>query len=219
VSRPGKFAKSSRVKQLRQFKRRKQQQGGNVIDWADVTDFLLGRYQLIQGRQLSPVVNATIQRFLSEWVTTAQAAGPTAVQWSLTTVTATTLARIGNQVPWQFYRVVLAQATRWQHFLQVEGPAVPLNPRRQVVAAQTPAALTRVVAQQLAVNLLTVTATPITDQQRMQLVESLLVAEQLNWSAVAALFAPLGFTVTGAPDAATHQWLNDLQALTSAVFH
>lgn len=219
MSRPGKFAKSSRIKQLRQFKRRKQQQAGTTIAWEQVTDFLLGRYQLTQGRQLPPVVAATVQRFMSEWLTTAQAAGPDQVQWSLTALTPTTLKRIGNQVPWQFYAVLMGQAERWQHFLRKEGPAMPLSPRRQIIEPLDAAAWAQVVAQQLALNLLTVTAAPVTTAQREQLVTSLLTNDTVNWAAVSALFSPLGFQNTADQRGDTYQWLNDLQALTISDFH
>ncbi|QMU08889.1 hypothetical protein [Levilactobacillus suantsaii] len=219
MSRPGKFAKSSRVKQLRQFKRRKHQQAGDTIPWEQVTDFLLGRYQLTRGRQQPPVVAATVQRFLSEWLAVAQAAGETQVQWDLTAVTQATLKRIGNQVPWQFYAVLAPQLLPWQHFLQKEGPAVPLASRRQLVMPFTAATSQQLIAEQLAVNLLTVTATPITATQRQQLVTSLLAQGQVQWSAVAGLFAPLGFQVTAGSDTTTRQWLNELRALTVSDFH
>ncbi|CAJ1225511.1 hypothetical protein LZY01_20830 [Levilactobacillus zymae] len=219
MSRPGKFAKSSRVKQLRQFKRRKQQQAGNVIAWDRVTDFLLGRYQLTQGRKLPATVAATVQRFFSEWLTTAQAAGPTQLQWSVSELTTATLARIGNQVPWQFYAVLAGQFGSWQRFIRREGPAVPIEPRRQIVALMTPATFNRALAHQLAVNLLTVTAAPITPAQEDQLVHSLLDEDQLNWAAVGALFTPLGFQNTAEKRSDTYQWLNDLQMLTVSDFH
>lgn len=219
MSRPGKFAKSSRVKQLRQFKRRKQQQAGNSIAWEQVSDFLLGRYHLTQGNRVAPVVDATMQRFMSEWLTTAMAAGIAQEQWSLADLTPVTLKRIGNQVPWQFYAVVAANFERWQKFLRKEGPAVPIVPRRQIIDPLAPETIMQLIAQQLAVNLLTVTATPITNEQLAQLVASLFDHQQVNWTAVAALFGPLGFQVTGTPDQATRQWLNDLQALTVNDFH
>lgn len=219
MSRPGKFAKSSRVKQLRQFKRRKQQQAGDVIAWERVTDFLLGRYQLTQGCKLPATVAATVQRFFSEWLATAQAAGPQQLQWSVSDLTTATLARIGNQVPWQFYAVLAGQFGAWQRFIRREGPAVPINPRRQIVDLLEPAAVQRVIAQQLAVNLLTVTATPITATQQEQLVHSLLENDRLNWAAVGALFTPLGFQNTAAKSSDTYQWLNDLRTLTVSDFH
>lgn len=218
MSRPGKFAKSSRIKQLRQFNRRKQQQGGNTIPWEQVPDFLLGRYHLTQGAQVTPLVDATMQRFFSEWLTTAQAAGPQQVQWSLTALTPPTLKRIGNQVPWQFYAVLATQFVQWQRFFRKEGPAVPITPRRQIIDPLAAPAITQMIAQQLAVNLLTVMATPITNQQLMQLVASFLSNQQIKWSAVATLFGPLGFAVTAPEGSPAYRWLNDLQALTVSDF-
>lgn len=207
------------MKQLRQFKRRKQSAAGATIAWDRVTDFLLGRYQLTQGRKLAPVISATVQRFFSEWLATAQAAGPQQLQWSVNQVTVATLKRIGNQVPWQFYAVLVDQFGTWQRFIRREGPAVPIEPRRQIVALMTPEGVASVVAHQLAVNLLTVTATPITETQEAQLTRSLLDKTQLNWSAVAALFTPLGFQNTATKRSETYQWLNDLQSLTVKDFH
>ncbi|GEO69488.1 hypothetical protein [Levilactobacillus acidifarinae] len=219
MSRPGKFAKSSRVKQLRQFNRRKQQQAGATIAWNRVTDFMLGRYQLTQGRKLPATVAATIQRFFSEWLATAQAAGVQQVQWSVTAFTTATLKRIGNQVPWQFYAVLVTQFGAWQRFIRREGPVLPIEPRRQIVALCEPAAVQQLVARQLAVNLLAVTATPVTAEQETQLVHSLLDGDQVNWTAVSALFTPLGFQNTAEKRSDTYQWLNDLQTLTVSDFH
>lgn len=219
MSRPGNYGKSSRLKQLRQIKRRKQQHASRTIDWDQVEDFLLGRYHLVQGSKLPAVVDATVQRFFSEWLQTALAQGEDQVQWDVTALTTATLRRIGNQVPWQFYGLLAGQAERWQRFLRREGPAVPLATPRQIIQPLTTAAWQRMIADQLAVNLLTVSAVPVTAKQRTQLATSFLAADQLQWSAVAALFAPLGFQITPGTDAQTTQWINRLKGLTVGDFH
>lgn len=219
MSRPGNYGKSSRLKQLRQIRRRKQQQASRTIGWDQVEDFLLGRYHLVQGNKLPPVVDATIQRFFSEWLQTALAQGETQVQWDVTALTTTTLRRIGNQVPWQFYGLLAGQAEHWQRFLRREGPVLPLATPRQVINPLSTAAWQQVIADQLAVNLLTVSAVPVTDQQRTQLAASFLADGQFRWSAVAALFAPLGFQITPGTDQQTSQWLNHLMGLTVGDFH
>jgi len=219
MSRPGKFAKSSRVKQLRQFRRRKQQQASRAITWEQVEDFLLARYHLVQGSRLPQTVDATIQRFFSEWLRTAMQAGEDQIQWDVTAISTATLKRIGNQVPWQFYAVLWQQTARWQKFLFREGPVVPLAERRQIIQPLDQPAWAQLIANQLAVNLLTATAVPVTDQQREQLIKSLLQGDQLQWTAVAALFSPLGFQVNEQADSATKKWLNALLALTVAPDH
>ena len=219
MSRPGNYGKSSRLKQLRQIRRRKQQQTSRTIGWDQVEDFLLGRYHLVQGSKLPPIVDATVQRFFSEWLQTALAQGEGQVQWDVTALTATTLQRIGNQVPWQFYGLLAGQALRWQRLLVREGPVVPLATPRQIISPLSEAAWQQLLADQLAVNLLTVSAVPVTIKQRQQLAGSFLVANQLQWAAVAALFAPLGFQVTPGTDQKTTQWLNDLRGLTVGDFH
>ncbi|WP_125573982.1 hypothetical protein [Levilactobacillus huananensis] len=219
MSRPGKFGKSSRTKQLRQFRRRKQQQTHSVLTWDQVEDFLLGRYHLVQGIKLPTIVDATVQRFFSEWLVTALAAGPEQIQWDVATITETTLKRIGNQVPWQFYAVLSGQHDHWEKFLWREVPVMPIAPRRQVTDSLSPTDFAQVLAQQLAVNLLTVSAVPVTTSQRDQLATSLVAADHLQWSAVSALFTPLGFKVSTSADQETSQWLNDLQVLTVSDFH
>ncbi|MFD1548537.1 hypothetical protein [Levilactobacillus fuyuanensis] len=219
MSRPGNYGKSSRLKQLRQIRRRKQQQASRTIGWDQVEDFLLGRYHLVQGSKLSPIVDATIQRFFSEWLQTALAQGEDQVQWDVATLTATTLQRIGNQVPWQFYGVLAGQAMRWQKLLLREGPVVPLATPRQVISPLSEPAWQQLLADQLAVNLLTVSAVPVTVKQRRQLAGSFLVDSKLQWAAVAALFTPLGFQVTSGTDQETTQWINDLRGLTVDDFH
>ncbi|MFC6261392.1 hypothetical protein [Levilactobacillus fujinensis] len=219
MSRPGNYGKSSRLKQLRQLKRRKQQQANRTIDWDQVEDFLLGRYHLVQGSKLPPLVDATVQRFFSEWLQTALAQGEQQVQWDIAAITATTFKRIGNQVPWQFYGVLLGQIMNWQRLLLREGQVVPLSVPRQIVKPLTATAYAGLVADQLAVNLLTVMATPVTPKQREQLTHSFFVGGQVQWNAVGSLFLPLGFKVSPSADDATHQWLNELLGLTVSDFH
>lgn len=213
MSRPGKFAKSSRIKQLRQFKRRQPASMERTITWEQVTDFLLGRYHLTRGGRVTALVDATVQRFLSEWLTTAQRRGEDQVQWPIDDITTTTVSQIGHQVPWQFYAIVVEQFADWQAFLLKEGPALPLQHRRQLVTVLTTSQFHRLIAEQLAVNLLTGMGISGTVQQREQLVAGLLVADRLQWSAVAKLFDPLGFRVTAPATSTTYEWLNDLLAL------
>lgn len=219
MSRPGNYGKSSRLKQLRQLKRKKSQQASRTIAWDQVEDFLLGRYHLVQGNRLPAIVDATVQRFFSEWLQTALAQGEPQLQWDIAAITATTFKRIGNQVPWQFYAVLLEQVMAWQKFLLREGPVVPLAIPRQIIKPLTATAWAALVADQLAVNLLTIMATPITAEQREQLTKSFLADGHVQWSAVAALFAPLGFTIQASADESAHQWLTELLALTVSDFH
>lgn len=219
MSRPGNYGKSSRLKQLRQIRRRKQQQTSRTIEWNQVEDFLLGRYHLVQGSKRPPLVDATVQRFFSEWLQLALAQGEDQVQWDITALTTATLQKVGNQVPWQFYAVLAGQGMQWQRLLRREVPVVPLTVPRQVVTPFTSAVWQQLLATQLAVNLLTVSAVPITAAQRDQLVTSFMVDGNVEWTAVAALFAPLGFQVTPGTDQQTTQWLNDLIGLTVADCH
>lgn len=219
MSRPGNYGKSSRLKQHRQLKRKKSQQASRTIAWDQVEDFLLGRYHLVQGNRLPATVDATVQRFFSEWLQTALAQGEPQLQWDIAAITATTFKRIGNQVPWQFYAVLLEQVMAWQKFLLREGPVVPLVIPRQIIKPLTATAWAALVADQLAVNLLTIMATPITAEQREQLTKSFLADGHVQWSAVAALFAPLGFTIQASADESAHQWLTELLALTVSDFH
>lgn len=219
MSRPGNYGKSSRLKQLRQLKRKKRQQASRTIAWDQVEDFLLGLYHLVQGNRLPATVDATVQRFFSEWLQTALAQGEPQLQWDIAAITATTFKRIGNQVPWQFYAVLLEQVMAWQKFLLREGPVVPLVIPRQIIKPLTATAWAALVADQLAVNLLTIMATPITAEQREQLTKSFLADGHVQWSAVAALFAPLGFTIQASADESAHQWLTELLALTVSDFH
>lgn len=219
MSRPGNYGKSSRLKQLRQIRRRKQQQTSRTIGWDQVEDFLLGRYHLVQGSKLPPLVDATVQRFFSEWLQTALAQGEGQVQWAVRSLTEMTLQRIGNQVPWQFYGLLAGQAMHWQRLLLREGPVVPLTTPRQVISPLSETAWNQLIAEQLAVNLLTVSAVPMTGKQRDQLAASFLIDDRLQWAAIAALFTPLGFQVTAGTDQATTQWLNDLRGLTVGDFH
>jgi len=219
MSRPGNYGKSSRIKKIRQLHRRKQSQASRIITWEQTEDFLLARYHLVQGSKLPQLVDATVQRFFSEWLETALAQGEQQVQWDIAAISAMTLKRIGNQVPWQFYGILLGQVMRWQKFLLREGPAVPLATPRQIITPLTATAWKALVADQIAVNLLTVMATPVTVEQRERLTKSFLTAGEVQWSAVAALFGPMGFQVAASADEPVRQWLNGLLALTVGDFH
>ncbi|WP_367295628.1 hypothetical protein [Levilactobacillus yonginensis] len=219
MSRPGNYGKSSRIKKIRQLRRRKQSQTSRTITWDQTEDFLLARYQLVQGGKLPQLVDVTVQRFFSEWLETALAQGEQQVQWDIAAISATTLKRIGNQVPWQFYGVLLGQVMRWQKFLLREGPVVPLPTPRQVITPLTATAWKTLIADQLAVNLLTTMATPVTVEQRERLTQSFLVTGQVQWPAIESLFSPMNFQVTASADEPVHQWLNGLLALTVSDFH
>ena len=219
MSRPGNYGKSSRLKKNRQLKTKKIQHAPRTISWDEVFVLFLGRYNFVQGNRLPATVDATVQRFFSEWLQTALAQGEPQLQWDIAAITATTFKRIGNQVPWQFYAVLLEQVMAWQKFLLREGPVVPLATPRQIIKPLTATAWAALVADQLAVNLLTIMATPITAKQREQLTKSFLADGHVQWSAVAALFSPLGFTIQASADEAAHQWLTELLALTVSDFH
>jgi len=100
-----------------------------------------------------------------------------------------------------------------------EGPVVPLSVPRQIVKPLTATAYAGLVADQLAVILLTPMATPVTPTQREQLTASFFVGGQVQWPAVGSLFSPLGFKISSSADDATHQWLNELLGLKVGDFH
>ncbi len=68
----GKFAKSSRLKQIKAIQKRHQQQNSRVITADKFQAFLLVRYGLTMKSKLRPVDKETMQRFLMAWIETGE---------------------------------------------------------------------------------------------------------------------------------------------------
>lgn len=217
----GHYASSSRQQRVRQLKQHHQVHADRVIEPTAVTEFLLVRYHLTQGKQQRPIVRKTMQQFLTQWLALATSAETR--DWSLTTITTQTLQQFNLQLPWQGYAIINQNWTSFQAFLMKEVSAVPLQARLHVSATLTPAAWQTLLSQQLAVNALL----GLFGQNEQQLgrlkatqVESLQASIQtatgIDWDKVASLLAPL--KTNEAATSRTRTWLAQLDKLAVADF-
>lgn len=208
----GHFAKSSRLKQLNNFKVKRPQVAGNKISGDQLTDFLVVRFALTAKKRVPAVAQETSQRFLIE-----VSDQLTNHQGNLSLIVPAVIRKLNPQVPWQFFQQLLANWALLQRFLVKELPAVPLNPRLRITEQVAVDELAQLVAHQLAIKGATTTllnrpqVTPALKQRTTQLLlATLYQGGQVNWTQVRALLAPLPYQPPVKLDASTREWLLDL---------
>ena len=208
----GHFAKSSRLKQLNNFKVKRPQVAGNEISGDQLTDFLVVRFALTAKKRVPAVAQETSQRFLIE-----VSDQLTNHQGNLSLIVPAVIRKLNPQVPWQFFQQLLANWALLQRFLVKELPAVPLNPRLRITEQVAVDVLAQLVAHQLAIKGAATTllnrpqVTPALKQRTTQLLlDTLYQGGQVNWTQVRALLAPLPYQPPVELDASTREWLLDL---------
>lgn len=208
----GHFAKSSRLKQLNNFKVKRPQVAGNEISGDQLTDFLVVRFALTAKKRVPAVAQETSQRFLIE-----VSDQLTNHQGNLSLIVPAVIRKLNPQVPWQFFQQLLANWALLQRFLVKELPAVPLNPRLRITEQVAVDELAQLVAHQLAIKGAATTllnrpqVTPALKQRTTQLLlATLYQGGQVNWTQVRALLAPLPYQPPVELDASTREWLLDL---------
>lgn len=208
----GHFAKSSRLKQLNNFKVKCPQVAGNEISGDQLTDFLVVRFALTAKKRVPAVAQETSQRFLIE-----VSDQLTNHQGNLSLIVPAVIRKLNPQVPWQFFQQLLANWALLQRFLVKELPAVPLNPRLRITEQVAVDELAQLVAHQLAIKGAATTllnrpqVTPALKQRTTQLLlATLYQGGQVNWTQVRALLAPLPYQPPVELDASTREWLLDL---------
>lgn len=208
----GHFAKSSRLKQLNNFKVKRPQVAGNEISGDQLTDFLVVRFALTAKKRVPAVAQETSQRFLIE-----VSDQLTNHQGNLSLIVPAVIRKLNPQVPWQFFQQLLANWALLQRFLVKELPAVPLNPRLRITEQVAVDELAQLVAHQLAIKGAATTllnrpqVTPALKQRTTQLLlATLYQGGQVNWTQVRALLAPLPYQPPVKLDASTREWLLDL---------
>ncbi|KRL10300.1 hypothetical protein FD05_GL000424 [Lentilactobacillus otakiensis DSM 19908 = JCM 15040] len=209
----GRFARSSKMKQIKAIRKRMHQPAGRTIHPDEFENFVLVRYGLTLKKRLKGIHKETVQRFLQEML----ADTPIDQNWQLTDILGKTLRRIGNKVPFQFYRVITNDWPEIQHFLQREIPAVPLTERIIVSDPVDDTQLQEIVSTALAGNTYSelVDNNPemlerVKNQPASSLQTNLLTDESIDWQKVAAVFGPFNFDPSKAADAGTRQWLEQL---------
>lgn len=210
----GQFAKSTRLKQLNNFKVRRHQQG-QAITTDQLPDFLLVRFNLTAKKRIPHAAQETTQRFLIEILDQLVAS-----QGDLASLVPELLDDINHRAPWQFYMQLLPQWNLLQDFLKKELPAVPLAKRCYVTTTVTAIDLTKTVAQLLAKKAAAITflkqpnVPAAMRQQTAQLLYGSIYHDgTIDWDRVRALLSPFPFTIDPQLDEGTRQWLQALSQL------
>ncbi|MCF6160903.1 MAG: hypothetical protein LKG79_11815 [Furfurilactobacillus sp.] len=214
----GKYAGSSRQKQLRNLRQRISNKGQHTINETDLVDFLLVRWHLTQHNQ-TQLVEQTTEHFLRTWIEQAQHEKNQV--WNLATITVNTLKVFAIQVPWQFYAIINHEWSHLQRFLVKEVPAVPLKDQLLTDNQMSTNDWQTALSTQLTVNSFLLMfqgnqqqLSRVSDQQIEQLRSSFLTENSLNWQAVATVFQPLKYTIPADADEDSVQWLTELDVLT-----
>ena len=209
----GHYAGVQSNKKQRSLRQRQTKSVVGEIDRQDVSEFVQGRYVLTQ-RGTSELVDETMQRFLSEWLSQAETVSGNV--WDMKKITQQTLTSIANQVPWQFYAIIVKQWNKLSHFCIKEVPAVPTKTSIKLV--QQVFDIRALVTRQLAINwylmrfntadqLATIKTADVS-----QLETSFVVDDDIAWQNVAVVYSTTPFTVE-TNDAATKNWLAKLDSL------
>ncbi|WP_267201879.1 hypothetical protein [Limosilactobacillus kribbianus] len=207
----GHFAKSTRLKQLNNFKVKKHFPG-NIIPDTQLTDFLVARFALTAKKRVTREAQETVQRFLIEL-----ADQLLNYHGKLGDLVPVLLQDINHRAPWQFYLQLLPEWNLLQSFLEKEVPAVPLRQRCYLTGTLTKEEVSAVVARLLADKASAITflkqpnaPTILRQQTAKMLLATIYQNGQIDWDKVRALLAPFPFQVDSSLDAETKEWLTTL---------
>ncbi|WP_295745616.1 hypothetical protein [uncultured Limosilactobacillus sp.] len=209
----GRFAAAKRVKQLNNFRQKHQHHESRVIDNDQLVDFLLVRFALTTKKRLPADGRESLQRFLQEMVPRLATNGGNVGQ-----TIEDLLPLLRTRVPWQFFWQVSDQWALFQHFLQREVPAVPLEERLLIVNPLTPREFNVRLAASLAGQLVSLTTlrTKLPAKMKQAMVIKMRAAifdgTTFDWEKVRTLWRPFPFDIDSAPDEKTRQWLLALLA-------
>ena len=203
----GQFAKSSRLKQLNQF-RVKQHSQQNVIDDEQFVDYVVLRFNLTNKKRLEKNIQESNQRFLIEILDVCQEQN-----LDLTAIIPELLKKLNSRVPWQFYRQIIAGWEVLQQFIRRELPGVPLKKQILVSGTVTKEDLTKMVAEELATKATAMTflnrpvSKQIQEMTKSRLLQVVYQGNKINWQQIVTLFKPFPLTIDPQLDQGTKEWL------------
>lgn len=207
----GQFAKSSRLKQLNQFKV-KQHSQQNVIDDEQFVDYVILRFNLTSKKRLEKNIQESNQRFLIEILGACQEQN-----LDLTATIPELLQKLNSRVPWQFYRQIIAGWEVLQQFIRRELPGVPLKKQILVSGTLTKEDLTKKVAEELATKATAMTflnhpvSKQIQEVTKSRLLQAVYQENKINWQQIETLFKPFPLTIDPQLDQGTKEWLMALE--------
>ena len=207
----GQFAKSSRLKQLNQFKV-KQHSQQNVIDDEQFVDYVILRFNLTSKKRLEKNIQESNQRFLIEILDACQEQN-----LDLIATIPELLQKLNSRVPWQFYRQIIAGWEVLQQFIRRELPGVPLKKQILVSGTLTKEDLTKMVAEELATKATAMTflnhpvSKQIQEVTKSRLLQAVYQGNKINWQQIETLFKPFPLTIDPQLDQGTKEWLMALE--------
>ncbi|MBB1062877.1 hypothetical protein [Limosilactobacillus fastidiosus] len=203
----GQFAKSSRLKQLNQFKVKKHSHR-SVIDGDQFVDYVVLRFNLTSKKRLAKKIQESNQRFLIEILDTCQGQ-----RLDLESIIPSLFKQLNSRVPWQFYRQIINGWRTLQHFIQREVPSVPLKQQILVSGTISEEELTKMVAEELAVKATAMMFLnrPVSNQiqklTQQRLFQTIYQGDQVNWQQIEILFKPFPLVIAPGLDQETKDWL------------
>lgn len=207
----GQFAKSSRLKQLNQFRVKRHSQQ-NVIDDEQFVDYVILRFNLTSKKRLKKNIQESNQRFLIEILDACQGRN-----LDLNSTIPDLLKKLNSRVPWQFYRQIIAGWEVLQQFIRRELPGVPLKKQILVSGTLTKEDLTKMVAEELATKATAMTflnhpvSKRIQEVTKSRLLQAVYQENKINWQQIATLFKHFPLTIDPQLDQGTKEWLMALE--------
>lgn len=207
----GQFAKSSRLKQLNQFKAKRHSQQATIDDQQFV-DYVVLRFNLTSKKKLQKRIQESNQRFLIELLAASHEQNV-----DLGSIVPELVKELNSRVPWQFYRQVIEGWEVLQQFIRRELPAVPLKKQILVSGTVTEEDLTRMVAEELATRATAITllnrpvSNHIREVTKRRLLQAIYQEKEINWQQIAVLFKPFPLAIDPQLDQGTKEWLKALE--------
>lgn len=208
----GHFAKSSRLKQIKN-PRIRFRQSGNLISEQKFDDYVITRFILTTKRDLPAKIRESNQRFLVELLPALRH-----YQGKISPSVNQVLPSIAARAPWQFFEQVQAGWQLLQNFLNRELKAVPVKKRVYARDQVTESALNSLLANIIANSVATFMTLNLPAALRPkrqdlvgQLAEGILVNGAVDWDKVRSLMTPYPFQFDDqAVDQPTAEWLRQL---------
>ncbi|MFP7243128.1 hypothetical protein [Pediococcus pentosaceus] len=213
----GNYAKRIQQHKIRQIKQRKPKQSQQQLkNRQELSDYLLVRYHLTQSARVDNLVEETMGRFIQVLIANLTKEGHSV---NFTTMVQVTLQGLANQVPWQYYALLVNEWANLQSFLRREMEHAPLA--EAIILEEVDVDMVDLVATQLAVNwYLTqfenraVPVTTINEEKVAQLKATFIKDTKINWTNVQTVYSTAPFKkVRTDYDLGTQTWLKTLSHL------
>ena len=209
----GQFARSSRQKMIKEFRHRQQRSSRNISPNM-ANNFLLVRFILTSGKQLSAVDRESCQRFLQELM-------PRLLEnhFHMESAVQEVLKYVNSRAPWQFYYQLSSNWAVLDHFMRRELPVIPLEQKiivKDPIGQQTlDQCIVNILARQITTITLMNKTTDAAVQQALttKMKATITNADGINWGTVQALLQPFHFPIDSSLDEGSQKWLEEISQI------